>query len=242
MRMVFIMSATLELANVVPARPGHPIQNRVFLPTYQLQPPTMPPKRIESWQKSTSQEGKILLALSDINDGRIKSIRAAAKLYAVPFSTLQIRAKCQVSRVDTRPSGHKLTQTEEDSLTEWILSMDTRGAAPRLSTVQEMANILLAARGETSPTTVSKNWPSTFVNRREELRTRYSKKYNYERALNEDPRSLRQWFTTVQRTIDEKGIQPEDIYNFDETGFAMGLISTQKVVTRAEYYGRRPIL
>jgi hypothetical protein len=42
--------------------------------------------------------------------------------------------------------------------------------------------------------------------------------------------------------IDENGIQPEDIYNFDETGFAMGLISSQKVVTRAEYYGRHSIL
>lgn len=37
--------------------------------------------------------------------------------------------------------------------------------------------------------------------------------------------------------VDENGIQPEDIYNLDETGFAMGLISAQKVVTRAEYYG-----
>jgi hypothetical protein len=42
--------------------------------------------------------------------------------------------------------------------------------------------------------------------------------------------------------IDENGIQPEDIYNFDETGFAIGLISSQKVVIRAEYYGRRSLL
>ena len=42
--------------------------------------------------------------------------------------------------------------------------------------------------------------------------------------------------------IEENGILAEDIYNFDETGFAMGLISAQKVVTRAEYYGRRAIL
>jgi hypothetical protein len=60
--------------------------------------------------------------------------------------------------------------------------------------------------------------------------------------LNDDPKSIREWFATVQRAIDEYGIQPEDIYNFDETGFAMGLISAQKVVTRKEYYGRRPIL
>jgi hypothetical protein len=29
------------------------------------------------------------------------------------------------------------------------------------------------------------------------------------------------------------GISHEDIYNFNETGFAMGLIATTKVVTRA---------
>jgi hypothetical protein len=46
----------------------------------------------------------------------------------------------------------------------------------------------------------------------------------------------------VQRAIEENGIQPEDIYNFDETGFTIGLILSQKVVTRAEYYGRRSIL
>jgi hypothetical protein len=105
-----------------------------------------------------------------------------------------------------------------------------------------MANILLATRGSYPPPTVGKNWPSTFINRREEIRSRFSRRYDYQRALNEDPKSLREWFTTVQRVIDENGIQPEDIYNFDETGFAMGLISAQKVVTRAEYYGRRSIL
>jgi hypothetical protein len=105
-----------------------------------------------------------------------------------------------------------------------------------------MANILLATRGSHPPPTVGKNWPSTFIDRREEIRSCFSRRYDYQRALNEDPKSLRAWFATVQREIDKNGIQPEDIYNFDETGFAMSLISAQKVVTRAEYYGRRSIL
>jgi hypothetical protein len=105
-----------------------------------------------------------------------------------------------------------------------------------------MANILLAARGTTPPLTVGVNWVSTFVKRRDELRSRFSKRYDYQRALNEDPKAIKEWFLMVQRAIEENGIQPEDIYNFDETGFAMGLISSQKVVTRAEYYGRRSIL
>lgn len=42
--------------------------------------------------------------------------------------------------------------------------------------------------------------------------------------------------------IDENGIQSEDIYNFDKIGFAMDLISSQKVVTKAEYYSWRSFL
>lgn len=91
----------------------------------------MPPIRTESRQESTEHESRILLALHAIQKGQIKSIRAVARLFAVPESTLRNRAH---------------------------------------------------------------------------------------------------------------GIQPEDIYNFDDSGFAMGLISAQKVVTRAEYYGQHSIL
>jgi hypothetical protein len=123
----------------------------------------MPPIRSESWLKSANQEGKILLALNDIKNGRIQSIRVAAKLYEIPRATLQTRAYGVVSMVERRHPLYKLTQLEEDSLTEWIISMDTRGAAPRPATVGEMANILLAARGTNPSPTVGKNWPSAFI-------------------------------------------------------------------------------
>ena len=139
----------------------------------------MPPIRSGSAQKSANQEGKILLALDDIKNGRVESIRAAAKLYAIPRTTLQHRAVGRLPRVDVRPSGYKLTQYEEDSLTEWIISIDTRGTAPRPSIVREMANILLATRGEDPPATVGKNWPSSFVQRRPELRSAFSRRYDY---------------------------------------------------------------
>ena len=53
---------------------------------------------------------------------------------------------------------------------------------------------------------------------------------------------IQQWFNLVQETIIQYGIASEDIYNFDETGFAMGLTATARVITHAEYYGRRSIL
>jgi hypothetical protein len=42
----------------------------------------------------------------------------------------------------------------------------------------------------------------------------------------------------VNNTIAKYGIQPEDIYNFDKTGFQMGVITTAKVITGSERAGR----
>lgn len=165
-------------ADVIPGRPGHPIQKRVSLPTYILQPPTMPPIRSESSHKPANQEGRALLALDDIKHGRIKSLRAAANLYEIPRSTLQARADGRISCVDKRSTGHKLIQFEKDSLTGWIISMDVYRAAPRPAIVRDMANILLAVCGNNPPATVDKNWLSIFIQRRDELCIRFSRQYD----------------------------------------------------------------
>ena len=139
----------------------------------------MPPKRAESRQKSAEKEGRILVALQAVQKGQIKSLYAAAKLYDIPYATLHNRATGVPSRVDIRWHRYKLTQLEEDSLVEWILSMDSRGAAPRPSTIREMADILLASRGESPSATVGVNSVITFVKRRDELKSRYARRYDY---------------------------------------------------------------
>lgn len=83
----------------------------------------MPPIPSESRQKSANQEGKILLALKDIKNGSVESIRAAAKLYEIPHTTLTDRVNGIETRVDKQPNGRKLTQHEENALVEWILSI-----------------------------------------------------------------------------------------------------------------------
>ena len=120
--------------------------------------------------------------------------------------------------------------------------MDSRGAAPRHASAREMANLLLEKRGTTPVLSVGEKWVYNFVKRRPLLSSRFSKRYNYERAKCEDPKIITEWFDLVQRTILQFGIDPDDIYNFDETGFAMGLTATAKVITRSEYYGRRSLL
>jgi hypothetical protein len=202
----------------------------------------MPPIRTQSSRNSIEQEGRVLLAIQAIKNQEISSVREAARCFNVPRTTLQDRLRGHQPRAETRANSHKLTAIEEESLQKWIISLDDRGAAPRPSTVRETANLLLAARGTIPVQTVGEKWVYNFVKRHPDLSTRFSRQYNYERAKCEDPKIIREWFSLVQKTILSYGIDSDDIYNFDETGFAMGLIATAKVITRKEYYGRRALL
>ena len=46
----------------------------------------------------------------------------------------------------------------------------------------------------------------------------------------------------VQAMKQKWGIVDDDIYNFDETGFAMGVAATSKVVTSADRVGRAVVV
>ena len=103
-------------------------------------------------------EGRINLAILAIQQGSIKSIRAASIAYDIPWSTLNRRVKGCPARHDTRPASSKLTKTEKSTLVKWILSMDQRGLAPTSNTVRQIVNILLQNRSQNqaNPPVVSK--------------------------------------------------------------------------------------
>ena len=76
--------------------------------------------------------------------------RPAAKSYEVLHTTLQNRINGQPARRDSQPPNRKLTNTEESTLVQWILSMDQRGLSPRSDTVQQIANLLLQKQSNSS--------------------------------------------------------------------------------------------
>jgi hypothetical protein len=184
---------------------------------------------------SAYKEGQIVLAVNAINRAQIQSERLAAKTYDVPRSTLQRRRAGTLSRRDCEPNSRKLTKLEESVIIDHIIDLDLRGFSPKLSAVADMANHLLIERGAGK---VGIKWPSNFVKRTPELKTRFNRKYDYQRAKCEDPEIIQPWFELVRNTKAKYGIPDEDIYNFDETGFQMGVISTGIVVTGSERRNR----
>lgn len=149
----------------------------------------------------------------------------------MPENTLRRRMAGVKAQRDCRPNSKKLTEREEEDLTRHLLDLDSRGFGPSLQEVAAMANHLLASRGGGQ---VGRLWPHNFVQRTPQLKMRFNCKYSYKRALCEDPSIISAWFELVRNTISKYGITEHDIYNFDETGFQMGVIATAKVVTGSE--------
>ena len=180
---------------------------------------------------SDSYEARVILALKAIKNDTNLSIRAAAKIYNVTASTIRNRRDGRPARCDTTANSKKLTESEENAIIQYVTELSTRSFPPRLRGVEEMANQLLRVR-DAPP--VGKLWAHNFVKRQPELCTRWSRKYDYQRARCEDPKLIGNWFALVQNIKAKYGILDDDSYNFDETGFIMGMIFAGMVVTTSD--------
>jgi hypothetical protein len=199
----------------------------------------MPPIRKRDPLKSAQNEGKIELAISNLKNGRIRSIREAARIYTIPHTTLQDRLHEVPFQHAIHANNHKLTQFEEESLIKWVLDLTKHGLPPQHSLVQDIANHLLSQHGDQR---VGDKWVYNLVQRRPEIESKFSRRYNYERAKCEDPKIMREHFDRVQAAISKYSILLEGIFNFNKTGFAMGLCASAKVITRSDQYTRPKLL
>ena len=86
----------------------------------------MPPKRHLSSRNSVEQEGRIQFAINALKNNEIPSVRRAAAVFNVPRSTLQDQLNGLHFRAEQRANCHRLSQIQEDTLIEWIVSRDKR--------------------------------------------------------------------------------------------------------------------
>ena len=94
-----------------------------------------------------------------------------------------------------------------------------------------MANKLLAAQDSSK---VSVKWALNLVRQTLELKTRFNCKYDYQRAKNKDIEVIKGQFKLIYNTITKYRIYKDNIFNFNKTGFIIGIIIIVKVVTASE--------
>jgi iron-sulfur cluster repair protein YtfE (RIC family) len=100
------------------------------------------------------QEGRIILALKAYTLGQFKSVQSAAAAFKVPFQQLSNQLHKIRFQQEAPPNSQKLSATEEQTIVQYILNLNSRGFAPQLCKVADIADKVLAVR---SRTPVSKN-------------------------------------------------------------------------------------
>ncbi|APA14493.1 hypothetical protein sscle_13g092630 [Sclerotinia sclerotiorum 1980 UF-70] len=137
--------------------------------------------------ESNDQEGRILLAIEAINKDQKLSIRKVAKLYNILRTKIQRRMDGTTPCIESRANNYNLIKLEEEVFIQYIIDMDERGFAPKLSGVEDMANYILESQGAKK---VGKLWAHCFVKRCPELKMCFNCVYDFQRALCEDPKLI----------------------------------------------------
>jgi hypothetical protein len=135
---------------------------------------------VQPQQDALYKEGRLDLACQSYKQGNFQSVLGAATSFDIPNTTLRRPLRGIQPKRGSIAKNRLLTPTEEETLESWILSMDQRGMPLRLAAVRQMAGLLLAQRDLSR--TVGKNWAVTFVDCHNSLKTKYNRKYDYQRA------------------------------------------------------------
>jgi helix-turn-helix, Psq domain len=85
-----------------------------------------------------TQEARIILAIEAIRTTKKITIRNAAKIYNVPRTTLAGRMSGRMEIRKRRPAVQRLTELEEEVISQYILDLDSRGFAPRLAGIEDI--------------------------------------------------------------------------------------------------------
>ena len=106
-----------------------------------------------------------------------------------------------------------------------------------------MADILLAARGQIPPLQlVGKNQINQFIKAQPELQIKQNRKFYSQRAKYKDPVIIDAQFKRVEETRLLYNILTKYTYNFNKTGFIIGVAAILKVVISLDIIGQVNII
>jgi transcriptional regulator with XRE-family HTH domain len=93
-----------------------------------------------------TQEARIILAIKTIRISKKLSRRAIAKIYDIPETILYNKMNSRTHICEYRPGVSKLIELEKNMIVRNIFDIDTRGFAPRLASIKDIANYILDLR------------------------------------------------------------------------------------------------
>lgn len=148
------------------------------------------------------------------------SVRQAAELASVDRTTLRRRLQGVPSRDVTNEGFQALSKAQEDYLANWAITQGILGYSPRLSHFKHFAQRILSNNGVDQK--LGNRWYRRFLARHPEVRSLRAQLTDYKRVNAATPENINLFFDRLDSPATHD-ILPENIWNADEVGIAMGL-------------------
>ena len=162
------------------------------------------------------------------------NIAEVAPTYYIPVTRLRGRLQGHHSRQDCQGANRKLSDDQELAVCQYLHHLDTIGTSPRLQMVTSCANAILAyGHTDQGPTPlVGDHWAPRCLDRHPEYPVRKQQTIDSDRKNAHQPHNIRILFNKYKSVCEEYDIEPGDQYDFDETGFRIGVGRDQWIITR----------
>lgn len=125
---------------------------------------------------------------------------------------------------------YALTEEEENAIHHYLHRLDRLSMSCQRSMLLRAANSILRERLG-SARYVSNHWPTRFLQRNPQYKLRKQKLLTVQRKNAHKPEDILAWFQHFQDACMTCGVDPADIYNFDETEFRIEVGKSQWVIT-----------
>lgn len=179
----------------------------------------------------TIEEESITKALEAMdNDPTLKGTVAAAK-FSAPYQRLMARRRGRPASSTRGGHNTKLSEPADKALKDYLLMLFHAGTSANMEVVQESAGrLLLFATGDVNAA-VSRRWTKRWMTRNTTyLKTLKTRPISAKRLATHIVEDIRSHFKEFTRCKEKWGIQDEDISNFDETGFQIGVMPGEQVI------------
>ena len=178
---------------------------------------------------------KVILqsAIADFKSGVYPSIWSAAAAYKVNWNTLGDRIHGKSNWRDiSHQSQLRLAASQEEELSDWILSEDERGYPPSHARTREMATFILHANGDTKP--LGRKWITNYLCRNPRVASIVGRRIEAARSRSCTREEIQAFFNRLDCTRRAHNVHNDDIWNMDEHGLGLGVCTNSRVLASSK--------
>ena len=181
----------------------------------------------------------VLNAITAYRNNEYSSIRATARAFSLSDRTLRYYLSGGVTRTISHISKQYLSPAEEKVLVKYILRLDSFGNPISPAFTRQLAYEIRLSREKPSASTAPPPFPSKhFVDRLRGrypvIKSAYTRQLEAGRVVGTDYTIVAAYFEALSALFLENSYLPDNIYNFDETGFSLETSQSTRVLTSAK--------